>query len=100
MRSKLLPVVSLAAAVALTLATSAHAQRSEQSEATTPKAGTAKQQRTRSNSDDARKARAQAPRAPASSEQQSGNNCFIPVDKDNDLGYWGACSTKGARPVK
>ena len=26
--------------------------------------------------------------------------CFIPVDGDHDLGYWGSCSTSHARPVR
>jgi hypothetical protein len=87
------------AAIALTLATSGHAQTSRQSEMRTPKAGMAKQQRTRNNSNDAQRAYGQGQSERAPNEQQSGE-CFIPVDKDNDLGYWGSCSTKGARSVK
>jgi hypothetical protein len=36
-------------------------------------------------------------------EQQRGaaaQQCWIPTNEDQGMGYWGECSAKGARPVK
>jgi hypothetical protein len=69
-----------------------------------PRTRSAARQRTSSAStNDAGSAYAQAPSErsarPASNREQSGQ-CFISVDGDRGQGYYGDCSTKGARQVK
>jgi hypothetical protein len=95
-------VLSLATVTALNFAAPASAQRSEQPQVTTPKAGAAKTLRTRRNANDASEAYGQAPPgslgSPISNEHSG--QCFIAVDRTLDLGYWGSCDTPGARPVK
>jgi hypothetical protein len=102
MRHNLPLVLGFAVITALNFATPAYAQRSEQSQVTTSKTGAAKTLRARRNANDASEAYGQASPgsfgAPISNEHAG--QCFIAVDRDLDLGYWGSCDTRGARPVK
>jgi len=95
-------VLGIAAIIALNFAAPAYAQRSEQPQVTTPKAGAAKTLRAHRNGNDATDAFGQAPPgsfgSPVSNEHSG--QCFIAVDRDLDLGYWGSCETRGARSVK
>ena len=55
----------------------------------------------RAPGNDAANAQARAPFGDVSSPNgHEPGQCFIPVDGDHDLGYWGSCSTSHARPVK
>jgi type II secretory pathway pseudopilin PulG len=38
-----------------------------------------------------------SPRAPRSPAAQQ---CWVPTNEDQGMGYWGECSVKGARPTK
>ena len=102
MRRYLPLALGIAGIIALNFAAPAYAQRSEQPQMTAPKAGAAKTLRARRNGNDASEAYGQA--SPGSlgspvANEHSGQ-CFIAVDRTLDLGYWGACETPGARPVK
>jgi hypothetical protein len=45
--------------------------------------------------------RAQAPHAqPDPMANRQPGSCWIPTNEDFGVGYWGACSNKGSRPVK
>jgi hypothetical protein len=80
--------------------------------ATRPAARQRTRASTNASTDDARSAYGQAPSErsarPASNQGQSGQSgnqgqsgqCFISMDSDRGQGYYGDCSTKGARQVK
>src|SRR5262245_50460740 len=90
MGSKLTLVLCCAAMSALVTAAGAQrAQQPSQSHATATH-----QQPARGN--DARTSYGQAPfnDVGAPHDHEPGQ-CYIPVDGDHDLGYWGSCSTKG-----
>src|SRR5262245_23338316 len=98
MRRYLALVLSIGAIIASNSAAPAYAQGSEQPRATT-KAGAAKTLRAHRNANDATDAFGQASPggfgSPVSNEHSG--QCFSPVDRDLDLGYWGSCETRGAR---
>jgi hypothetical protein len=96
MGSKLTLVLCCAAMAALT--SPAGAQRAQE-----PRSHAAPlQQQQRMPSNDAGSAYGLAPweHATAPLYEHEPGQCYITVDGDHDLGYWGSCSTKGARPVK
>ena len=94
MGSKLTLVLCCAAMAALTT-TPSYAQRAQH-----PQSHTATPQHPRADSHDAGSAYGRAPFENAAPYDHEPGQCFITVDSDHDLGYWGSCSTKGARPVK
>lgn len=94
MGSNLSLALGLAAAVVLGFATPSYAQRSQHPHA-------AEHQRAHSSGKAAGSAYGHAPSEGTSmSEGHEPGQCYIAVDTDHDLGYWGSCSTKGARPVR
>jgi hypothetical protein len=96
MGSKLTLVLCCAAMAALTTPSQAQQARHAPSHAAPPP-----QHQQTGHTNDAGNAYGQAPFEDAASprDHQPGQ-CFIVVDGDHDLGYWGSCSTKGARQVK
>jgi hypothetical protein len=95
MRRMLSLIVGSAVVIAFSLATPADAQRSKRSQTTN--SGVAKQQQQAPN--DARSSYGQATSGSANGTSQQSGQCYVATDVNN-LGYWGECSTKGARQVK
>jgi hypothetical protein len=97
MGSKLMLVLCCAALAALT--SPAVAQRAQEPQ---PHAAAPHRQQQHVPSNDAGSAYGLAPweHATAPFYERDPGQCYITVDGDHDLGYWGSCSTRGARPVK
>jgi hypothetical protein len=93
MGNKLSLVLCCAAVAALNLAQPAYAQTAQQS-----RSHAAASHHRAAQPNDAN-AYGQSPFMNGSNGHEPGQ-CFIPVDGDHDLGYWGDCSTKRARQVK
>jgi hypothetical protein len=100
MGSKLSLVLGLTAAIAFGAATPSNAQRlHHHPHAVTPP----HHQPAHINASDAstafgRAAPVQGPGGSTDGREQA--RCFVSTDSDHDFGYWGSCSSRGARPVK